>query len=68
MSDERTTKIVTALVELRFHGDYIDKDSITGYVDGWISSGLEDRDDLKGWMIIFSPVREVGVDLPLMED
>jgi hypothetical protein len=57
--DDSTTKIVSVLVELTFHGDYIDKDSVQGYAEGWIESGLTDRDDLRSWTITFGPVREI---------
>lgn len=62
MSDERTTKIVSVLLELTFHGDYIDKDDVESYATGWIDGGLEDRDDLRGWTTTFGPVREIKGD------
>jgi hypothetical protein len=57
---ERTTKIVSVLVELTFYGDYLDKDEIPSYAEGWIEAGLNDRDDLRGWTITFGPVREIS--------
>lgn len=57
-----TTKLVTATVELRFHGNYISKDDTTDYADHWLSSGLDDRDDLRGWTISFGPVTEMPGD------
>lgn len=67
MDDQRTTKIVSVLLELTFHGDYIDRDSVEGYATRWIDRGLEDQDDLRGWTLTFGPVREVGLHLPLEE-
>jgi len=67
MTDKRTTKIVSVLVELTFHGDYLDRDEVVGYAEGWIDAGLEDRDDLRGWTTTFGPVREIGPDLPIKE-
>ena len=67
MSEERTTKIVSILLELTFRGDYIDKDDVRAYAGRWIDAGLDDRDDLRGWTTTFGPVREIGADLPLEE-
>lgn len=67
MGDDCTTKIVSVLLELTFHGDYIDKDDIEAYASGWINRGLDDRDDLRGWTATFGPVREIGAHLPLEE-
>lgn len=62
MNEERTTKYVTATVKLVFHGDYIDADDVTRYADGWIRSGLDDRDDLHGIDVAFGAVREISGD------
>lgn len=63
MNEERTTKIVSVLLELTFHGDYTDADEIPGRVEGWIDSALDDRDDLRNWTTTFGPVRTVEKDL-----
>lgn len=62
MKDERTTKIVSVLLELTFHGGYVDKGDVEQYATQWIDGGLEDRDDLRGWTTTFGPVREIKGD------
>lgn len=62
MSNERTTKRATFTLDVIFHGDYIDVTDIPGYLDGWVSWGLEDRDDLRSWNLtmVGSPTVEHG--------
>lgn len=55
---ERTTKRVAGTFTLTFHGDYIDKDDVETYFQGWIDSGLDDRDDLRGWSFTVLSIRE----------
>lgn len=58
----RTTKRVTGTFTLTFHGDYIDADDIPQYLEQWIDSGLEDRDDLRGWNFDITEIDEVTGD------
>lgn len=62
MNDERTTKYVTAIVEIVFHGDYLDQTEVASYAEGWLESGLRDRADLKDWTISLGTAREVFGD------
>lgn len=59
---ERTTKYVTLTVTATFHGDYIDSDEVTRYLQGWIERGLDDRDDLMDYDFSGWHVREVTGD------
>lgn len=59
---ERTTKRVTGTFTLTFYGDYIDASDIPRYFDQWVDSGLEDRDDLRGWNFVITEVDEVTGD------
>lgn len=54
---ERTTKYVTVNLQLVLHGNYIDADDVGQYLPGWLSSGLEDRDDLRHWTVDVDHVR-----------
>ena len=54
-----TTKIVSVLVELTFHGDYVGTDEIERLATSWIDRGLQDRDDLVNWVATFGPVKEI---------
>lgn len=54
---ERTTKYVTVNLQLILHGNYIDAEDIGQYLDGWLSAGLEDRDDLRSWTFDVDHVR-----------
>jgi len=62
MNDERTTKRVVIALTATFHGDYIDADSVTAELEGWIDSGLDDRDDLRGWSVVPVSVVEIQGD------
>lgn len=62
MSDKRTTKYVRTELTATFHGDYLDKDEVTQALEGWLDSGLDDRDDLRGWKLRIVEVREVSGD------
>lgn len=57
MSD-RTTKRVTGVFSLTFHGDYIGKDDVANYFQGWVDAGLDDRDDLRSWSFDVQTVTE----------
>lgn len=63
MSDAgRTTKKVTGTFTLTFHGDYLDKDDVVTYFQGWVDAGLDDRDDLRNWTFDVQDVTEVQGD------
>jgi len=59
---ERTTKYVTLSITAVLHGDYIDADEAASYLQGWVSAGLEDRDDLQDYDFSGWHVREVTGD------
>jgi hypothetical protein len=59
---ERTTKTVTGTFTLVFHGDYLDRDEVFSYFEGWVDQALEDRDDLRGWNFTALSVVEVTGD------
>lgn len=60
MSDdtERTTKRVAGTFTLTFHGDYVPAEDINQYIQQWLDSGLDDRDDLRGWSFTILSIRE----------
>lgn len=62
MKEERSTKYVTMTITATFHGDYLGVDEVTGYLQDWISRGLEDRDDLRSWDYGTADVAEVEGD------
>ncbi len=45
---DATTKTVTMQVTATFYGDYVHADDTTRYLQQWIETGCEDRDDLLG--------------------
>ena len=57
-----TTKYVTGTFTATFYGDYIDADAVVQHLDGWLDSGLDDRDDLRSWTFTVQDVREVTGD------
>lgn len=60
--DRRTTKYVTVQIKATFHGDYLAADEVAGALGYWISRGLEDRDDLRGWSTTNVNVVEIDGD------
>jgi len=62
MSNERTTKYVRAELTATLHGDYLDKDEVVQALEGWLDSGLDDRDDLYRWKLTVLEVTEVSGD------
>jgi hypothetical protein len=44
-------RIFTGVLTARFEGDYVPASDIPQYLDEWLTSGLEDRDDLRGWSL-----------------
>lgn len=42
------------VLELNFQGEYYDVSDLTDAAEGWIDSGLTDRDDLRGWRVVTS--------------
>lgn len=48
---QRTRKVVKLAITLTFEGDYFEADECAGVAENWIDSGLDDRDDLRGWAI-----------------
>ena len=62
MRDERTTKYLTGTFRATFHGGYLDADECASYLEGWLDSGLEDRDDLRSWSFSVQSTEEVSGD------
>lgn len=58
----RTRKTLDVTLTCIFEGDYIDVESLVDYLDGWIDSGLDDRDDLRGWHAYYGPITEEEMD------
>lgn len=44
-------RIFTGVFTARFEGSYVPAPDIPQYLDQWLTSGLEDRDDLRGWTL-----------------
>ena len=59
---ERTTKYATAVLTVTFHGDYVDVDNIPEHLKDWVDETLHGREDLKGWNLEITSVREVPGD------
>lgn len=53
-----TRKDVTGTFTATFKGDYIPKDEIEQYLMGWLDSGLDDRDNLRGWSFTITNITE----------
>lgn len=51
----RTRKRGEVTISFTFEGDYIPKEDIIDYLSYWIESGLQDRDDLVGYLLHFDP-------------
>lgn len=47
-----TRKELVLEVHLVFEGDYLSADEVAGAAESWIESGLTDRDDLIGHMVV----------------
>lgn len=62
VSPERITKIVTMIVTATFHGDYLASDEVASHLEGWIDTGLEDREDLREWKLNAGIVVEIHGD------
>lgn len=59
---ERTTKVVTAVLTLTFHGDYWGKDEVATAAEVWLDGAFEDRDDLRSWRFDVARVDEIKGD------
>jgi len=59
-----TRKEVTGTFTATFAGDYIPKDDIEQYLSMWLDSGLDDRDNLRGWSFDITNITET----PITED
>lgn len=55
---QRTTKRVAGTFIFTFHGDYVPAEDINQYVQQWLNSGLDDRDDLRDWSLTILSIRE----------
>lgn|SRR5512134_1313607 len=56
-------RLFTGVFTAKFEGDYIPADSVEAYLNGWLESGLSDRDDLRGWNLSHGTVVEAPQDL-----
>ena len=52
----RTTKRVTAVLKVTFHGSYVPADEIPARLDAWIDAGFNDRDDCRAWELTVSNI------------
>ncbi len=57
-----TRKFVTGTFTATFEGDYIPKDDIDNYLQQWLDSGLDDRDDLRGWSFDIVHITETPIE------
>jgi hypothetical protein len=57
-----TRKRVQVELDLTFEGDYIPVNQIMQYLQGWLDSGLCDRDDLKAWSVSLITLYETPLD------
>lgn len=57
-----TSKTVVVTLTAHFEGDYIPKEDVVQYLDNWLDSGLDDRDDLVGWTTEYGPVTESPIE------
>lgn len=56
-----TRKLVTGTFTVKFEGDYIPKEDIDSYLNQWLDSGLDDRDDLRGWSFDIVNITETEI-------
>jgi hypothetical protein len=57
-----TRKQVAGTFTVTFEGDYIPKESIEDYLNQWLDSGLEDREDLRGWSFDILVINETPME------
>lgn len=57
-----TRKNVAGTFTATFEGDYIPKDYIDTYLQQWLDSGLDDRDDLQGWSFEIVSITEEPIE------
>lgn len=57
-----SSKRVVMVLELRFQGDYYDASEVAGMAENWIDSGLNDRDNLRGWRVVTSATEETETE------
>lgn len=57
-----TRKSVCGTFTATFEGDYIPKEDIDNYLQYWLDSGLEDRDDLVGWSFDIVNIEETDIE------
>jgi hypothetical protein len=57
-----TRKSVTGTFTATFEGDYVPKEDIDNYLQSWLDSGLEDRDDLRGWSFDIVNITETPIE------
>lgn len=57
-----TRKNVAGTFTATFEGNYIPKEDIDNYLQYWLDSGLEDRDDLRGWSFEVVSITETSIE------
>jgi hypothetical protein len=57
-----TRKQVCGTFTATFEGSYIPKEDIDNYLTYWLDSGLEDRDDLRGWSFDILVINETPME------
>lgn len=57
-----TRKSVRGTFTAVFEGDYIPKEDIDDYLQQWLDSGLDDRDDLRGWSFNIVDITETPIE------
>lgn len=59
---QRTHKIAYFTLKVEFKGDYYSASEIPGIVDDWVGSGLDDRDDFRGYTLTPGAFEEYPLD------
>lgn len=57
-----TRKSVCGTFTATFEGDYIPKEDIPTYLNMWLDSGLDDRDNLRGWSFDIVSITETPIE------
>ncbi len=57
-----TRKSVSGTFTATFEGSYVPKEYIDSYLQQWLDSGLEDRDDLRGWSFGIVTITETPIE------
>jgi hypothetical protein len=58
----RNTKVLRGTFEVVFHGDYVAAEDCMQYLDSYMDSGLDDRDDLRSWEFKLASLTQIEGD------